>query len=200
MFYRTRPSSRTAAKSIYKFVILSSSNLFANLRDRSTLMNISAAKKCTAKTKAQFAITLVALFVVVGVAAGTGLWRSRAANRALTSAASTLAASALHAMPQTQLPLEVEVITVRPTGFEPTQIVRPPGPYILLIENRSGVDTINLRMTLAGVPPAPPVTVFQVQLPRGQLDWTTLMVGNAGQYTLAEDSHPSWNCTVRNGQ
>lgn len=35
--------------------------------------------------------------------------------------------------------VEVEVIAVTPHGLYPTNIVRPPGPFILYIENRSGL-------------------------------------------------------------
>src|SRR5215204_5308853 len=35
---------------------------------------------------------------------------------------------------------EVELITLRPEGFEPMQIVRPKGPFVLLVDDRTGKE------------------------------------------------------------
>src|SRR5450432_3639225 len=42
--------------------------------------------------------------------------------------------------------IEAELITVRPDGFDPTEIRRGPGPFFLVIENRSGTDLGRLRL------------------------------------------------------
>ena len=34
--------------------------------------------------------------------------------------------------------LEVELITLRPAGFEPSEIARPKGPFVLVVDDRSG--------------------------------------------------------------
>lgn len=42
---------------------------------------------------------------------------------------------------------EVEVVTLTPTGFFPTRLVRPTGPFLLALENRSGLrEDLDLRL------------------------------------------------------
>jgi hypothetical protein len=36
--------------------------------------------------------------------------------------------------------LEVELVTLRASGFEPAQVTRPKGPFVLFIEDRSGKE------------------------------------------------------------
>ena len=38
--------------------------------------------------------------------------------------------------------LEVELITVRPDGFEPAEIIRADGRFLLAVENRSGLEDL----------------------------------------------------------
>src|SRR5262249_31738901 len=112
-------------------------------------------------------LSLAAFLFLLALTVVAHAWRTHAANRALTSVPPSSSAPP-KAVGQPQLPLEVEVVTVNPTGFWPKQIVRPVGPYILLIENRSGLSLLNLQMTLAAGQGLPPTTVFQIQLPKGQ--------------------------------
>src|SRR5688572_29623754 len=37
--------------------------------------------------------------------------------------------------------VETELITLRPNGFEPAEVTRPAGEFILMVENRSGRPT-----------------------------------------------------------
>lgn len=47
--------------------------------------------------------------------------------------------------------VEAEVITILPTGFQPSQITRPRGRFLLLIDNRSDADDLTFRLdSLAG--------------------------------------------------
>ena len=41
---------------------------------------------------------------------------------------------------------ESEVVTITPEGFEPQEIVRPPGPFLLFVTNSSGFDSLNLNL------------------------------------------------------
>src|SRR5712692_8736316 len=93
-------------------------------------------------------------------------------------AASTVATAVATPSPQLQVPLEVEVVTVSPHGFEPKQIRRPAGPFILLIENRSGLNSIALHLDFtSAVTNVLTVGVLQMQLSRGQLDWMGTVPG-----------------------
>src|SRR5215213_10011430 len=42
--------------------------------------------------------------------------------------------------------LEVELITLRPAGFEPTEIVRPKDVFVLFIDDRSGKENSSLLL------------------------------------------------------
>src|SRR4029453_1202701 len=43
-------------------------------------------------------------------------------------------------------PVQVELFTVRRYGFEPAQITRPKGRFIIAVDNRSGVEEIVLQL------------------------------------------------------
>src|SRR5215204_1177014 len=42
--------------------------------------------------------------------------------------------------------LEVELITVRTSGFEPAEIIRSKGPFVLLVDDRSGKEESSLSL------------------------------------------------------
>ncbi len=42
--------------------------------------------------------------------------------------------------------LEAELITLHPSGFEPSEISRPAGPFILALQNRSGLEQLLLQI------------------------------------------------------
>src|ERR1051325_5151397 len=50
---------------------------------------------------------------------------------------------------QKQERLETELLTLQPTGFEPNEIQRPQGTFILGVDNRSGIAAIELRFVRA---------------------------------------------------
>ena len=41
--------------------------------------------------------------------------------------------------------LETELITLQPSGFEPNEIRRPQGTFVLGVDNRAGVESIELQ-------------------------------------------------------
>ena len=45
-----------------------------------------------------------------------------------------------------QAPFQAELITTTPAGFEPTEITRPHGRFLLAIDNRSGLDELDLYL------------------------------------------------------
>jgi len=42
--------------------------------------------------------------------------------------------------------VQAELVTILPTGFEPGQITRPRGRFLLLVQNRSGLQEVQLRL------------------------------------------------------
>jgi hypothetical protein len=87
--------------------------------------------------------------------------------------------------------VEAEVITIRPTGFEPQEITRPRGLFLLAVENRSGLRTIQLRLDReAGA------RVRDPQIPENKHDWKDRLDLPPGRYVLSEAKHPQWSCTL----
>lgn len=42
--------------------------------------------------------------------------------------------------------IEVELVTLQPHGFEPAELTRPQGRFVLGVDNRSGLEDIQLRL------------------------------------------------------
>jgi hypothetical protein len=92
--------------------------------------------------------------------------------------------------PQNQR-IEAELISIRPGGFEPTQITRPKGPFLLAIENRSGLKQIEFQLDVEGG-----MRLFQIQRTWERSDWNQVVDPPAGRYVLTETNHPAWKCTI----
>src|SRR5437879_5246100 len=73
--------------------------------------------------------------------------------------------------------IEAELISVRPSGFEPTQITRPKGPFLLAIENRSGLKEIEFQLGVQGG-----THLFQVKRSWERSDWNQVIDPPPGQY------------------
>ena len=87
--------------------------------------------------------------------------------------------------------IEAELVTVTPHGFEPQQITRPPGPFLLMLDNRSGLRQVNLGLSLeAGA------QLREVPVPREQPDWSEVIALPPGRYVLTEADHPRWLCRI----
>jgi len=83
------------------------------------------------------------------------------------------------------------LITIFPGGFDTTEITSPAIPFFLLIENRSGLSDVSLRLDrLAGS------RLRQVSVGREQPDWSDLLDLTPGSYVLSEANHSDWNCRI----
>ena len=83
--------------------------------------------------------------------------------------------------------LEAELITLHPTGFEPSEINRPAGPFILSFQNRSGLEQLRLRIDKSSGP-----SVREVQSHREKSDWSDMIELPVGSYTVTEVNNPEW--------
>lgn len=87
--------------------------------------------------------------------------------------------------------LESELITIGPGGFEPSTIRRPAGRFFMAIENRSGLDSVTLRIDrLAGA------RLKEAAVSGGQLDWIDVLDLTPGDYVVTEADHPNWFCNI----
>jgi hypothetical protein len=89
---------------------------------------------------------------------------------------------------------EAEIITIRPNGFEPSEITRPKGRFILAVDNRSGVEEVTLRLDRETGN-----REREVRVHRKKLDWREVFDLNPGRYTLTEANHPNWVCHITIG-
>ena len=87
--------------------------------------------------------------------------------------------------------LKVELVTVRPDGFDPAEITRPRGRFYLVVDNLSELTALDLRLTRETGH-----SVHEVRVPRGQADWTGMLTLQPGTYVLREAAHPEWACRI----
>ena len=87
--------------------------------------------------------------------------------------------------------IEAEIITISPSGFHPAQISRPKGPFVLEVEDRSGLKGVDVQFSVERGN-----QVFQVEAPRENPDWNRMVDLPPGRYVLNEVGHPDWTCTI----
>lgn len=88
-------------------------------------------------------------------------------------------------------PSEVEIITVRPEGFEPKEMTRPPGPFFLIIDNKSGFDEIDISLDAETGQ-----KVHAEKLPKNRGKSKQRIVLTPGTYVLREANNPEWGCRI----
>ena len=86
--------------------------------------------------------------------------------------------------------IESESVTVTRRGFEPVAITRTQGKFILVVDNRSGID-LSLRFSRETGE-----SVHEIRSSRDQLDWNEVVDLRPGRYVLTEVNHPSWACNI----
>ncbi len=83
--------------------------------------------------------------------------------------------------------VEAELITILPNGFEPGELVRPAGSFVLMFDNQSGLQPLDLRLERAGMP-----RITELRL-RRKTDSTTILNLPQGEYQVTEANHPEWS-------
>jgi len=83
--------------------------------------------------------------------------------------------------------MEAELITVLPNGFEPAEIHRPAGKFLLAIDDRSGLPEVKLSLVrVAGN------LVQDLRIRREKPDLRKVVDLGPGVYLLTEANHPGW--------
>ncbi len=140
-----------------------------------------------------------ALLVTIGIAVSArATSRARAMRPASIQAASAAISDRQVDAGQSAQPvrtiaqMESELITMTPHGFEPREITRPKGAFLLLVDNRSGRATApNARFTVeAGA------QLREIVVPREQPNWSDVVNLEPGRYVLTDANHPSWTCHI----
>ena len=86
--------------------------------------------------------------------------------------------------------IESELITTTARGFEPAEITRPQGRFILMIDNRTATE-MNFRLLRDNGQP-----LHAVRSTREEPDWNELLDLRPGRYVLTELNHPEWTCSI----
>ena len=83
--------------------------------------------------------------------------------------------------------VEAELITILPNGFEPGELVRPAGRFILMFDNQSGLQPLDFRLERTGMP-----RITELRL-RRTTDSTAILNLPQGEYQVTEAKHPEWS-------
>jgi len=88
--------------------------------------------------------------------------------------------------------VEAELVTATPTGFEPAEIKRPQGRFLLAVDNQTGLDALDLYLE------GETGTRVSVALSRkGKLKWREILDLPPGNYVLRAANDRSWRCDIR---
>jgi hypothetical protein len=135
-------------------------------------------------------LLLVALLVVVGMNARA--WLNKIAGTTSSTPMAVLEPMTRSKDAQsTPTRLDSVLITINRGGFYPAAFSRPQGKFFLLVENRSELREVDLRLDIVGGG-----RLLDVNVPDGQLDWTELLDLNPGEYRLTEANRPDWVCNI----
>lgn len=134
-------------------------------------------------------LTIVAVASLAAANSGLSLYKTRHASQAAQLSETPL---------QTQSPpekLEVELLTLRAGGFEPAEIRRHPGPFIIAVENISGMDAGTLRLEPASGGP-PSSALAEARMARGRFDWNQRLELPPGTYLLGQTGGAGHSCRI----
>jgi hypothetical protein len=87
--------------------------------------------------------------------------------------------------------VEAELLIVRPDGFQPREIRRPAGRFLLALQNHSTAEELSLTLTPEGRDP-----LRQVRFEKKQSKLRELIELPPGRYVLSEANHPEWTCSI----
>lgn len=87
--------------------------------------------------------------------------------------------------------VEVELLVLRPEGFQPREIRRPPGRFLLALQNHSTSEEVSLTLTPEGGNP-----LKQVRFENKQSKLREFLELPPGRYVLSEANHPEWTCSI----
>jgi len=136
---------------------------------------------------------LITAFVIIGLAASAWAWfRATGKGGPMTTVSKEeIDASVSAQSDSTGGRVESEIITITPRGFEPAEITRPAGQFLLAVHNRSGLEEVDLRIDMESG-----VRVREDRLPLDKPRWRRMLSVPPGRYVITEANHPDWVCHV----
>ena len=116
------------------------------------------------------------------------------ARRPLFVASNVASAAALPVSPRATAAaqtLEEVKVTLKPTGFEPAEVMRAPGAFRLRVVNASGQQGLTFRLIKATGQ-----EVLRSAPTAGSADWSGELNPPAGRYVFTEVNHPEWALNI----
>ena len=95
------------------------------------------------------------------------------------------------AVPAQSNDIVVERVTVLPYGFEPEEITRPEGTFLLAVDNRAGTQDLSFELVSDSSQ-----LVHSASIRRGQARTQKLLTLPPGRYVFREANHPKWTCPI----
>lgn len=87
--------------------------------------------------------------------------------------------------------IPTEIVTILPDGFDLQEIKRRQGAFFLMVDNRSGLKNVSLRLDREFGN-----RLREVLMSQANPDWDDLVDLPPGQYLLTEANHPDWTCRI----
>ena len=85
---------------------------------------------------------------------------------------------------------EVEQIDLRSSGFDPSEITRPAGRFLLGVNNRTGLTDVSLMLVHESGTSAVSKRLSRVKT------WREVLDLQPGRYVLREATHRDWLCRI----
>jgi hypothetical protein len=87
--------------------------------------------------------------------------------------------------------LEVELLTLRPAGCEPAELVRPKGSFVLMIDDRSGKETSSLVLQRGSGE-----RFRAIGVNRKKSKWHAVLDLPPDRYVLQDANDSGWRCQI----
>ncbi len=87
--------------------------------------------------------------------------------------------------------LDVLQLTLRPTGFQPSEVTQSNKRFLLRVQNASTLPEVNLRLTKENGE-----REREIPIGRGMRKWREILKLQPGRYMLSEADHPEWRCII----
>lgn len=136
--------------------------------------------------------SIVASVFLISVNAHPGVWTAiKSVTNQRSSNTTSISRAIRSPQGKKEQRREVEAVTITPDGFEPQQLERTAGPFVLSVINQSGMDALNIRIEteLHG-------RFREKSLPLITPYWRELIDPPPGRYVITEESHPDWTLTL----
>ncbi len=88
-------------------------------------------------------------------------------------------------------PAEIELITLRPAGFEPAEITRGKGAFVLFVDDRSGRENSSLVVQRIN---GGQLRVIGIR--RNKSEWNDVLDLTPGSYILRDASNSELRCQI----